>query len=180
MGEIKSAIELAMERSKRFVISKEDREAIREKEILQKAASLFYRYQDGHIPFHEIEREIEKLEEEIRGPVKEALLSQWVEALSLSGDPGRILDGIESLRGRDFNKVREKVRGLLQEYVGEVEAEREKKRRILEEALRKEGIYGEAVDPNLEGNEEWKALVNTLHHSYQKRLEEIKNVIRTS
>ena len=37
MGEIKSSLELAMERSKKYVVSDEDRASIKEREILQKA-----------------------------------------------------------------------------------------------------------------------------------------------
>ncbi len=76
MADIKSTLELAMERTKKMAISKEEREEIKEKESLQKVSSLFYRYKEGHIPLNEILREIEKMDEKTRPWVKENLLSQ--------------------------------------------------------------------------------------------------------
>jgi len=42
VGEIKSALELAIEKSEKYVISDEERERIRGEEILQKVTGLFH------------------------------------------------------------------------------------------------------------------------------------------
>jgi len=62
MGEIKSTLELAMERTKKFAISDKEREEMRQKEVLQKAASLFHRYRNGLLSLHEILKQIDKME----------------------------------------------------------------------------------------------------------------------
>ena len=46
------------------------------------------------------------------------------------------------------------------------------------EALRKDGIYGSAVEPKLEGGELWKKEDETLGRSYQTKLDEIKEQLR--
>ena len=46
------------------------------------------------------------------------------------------------------------------------------------EALRKDGIYGSAVEPKLEGGELWKKENEKLDHSYRMKLEEIKEQLR--
>ena len=71
MGEIKSTLELAMERTKRFAISNEEKAEIKRKEIMQKATSLFNRYLEGHLPLNEILKEIERMEEKTAKAVKE-------------------------------------------------------------------------------------------------------------
>jgi len=49
MGEIKSILELAMERTKHFATSEKEKEEMKQEEVLQKATSLFHRYREGHL-----------------------------------------------------------------------------------------------------------------------------------
>ena len=109
MGEIKSTLELAMERTKKFAISEKEKEEIKQKEVLQKATSLFHRYREGHLPLNGILKEIEKMEKKTAIMVKEFLLSQWIDALSLDDDDERIFKGIESLKGRSIDEVKQKI-----------------------------------------------------------------------
>jgi hypothetical protein len=97
MGEIKSTLELALERTRNLVITQEEREEIKRQELLKKATGYSHRYMAGHIPMHEILREIERMTDQEKSKVKKLLLSQWMEALSLESDHGRLFDGIESL-----------------------------------------------------------------------------------
>ena len=48
------------------------------------------------------------------------------------------------------------------------------------EALEKDGIYGNAVEPKLEGSELWKKENENLGQSYRMKLEEIKQQLRVS
>ncbi|MGZ3535109.1 MAG: hypothetical protein ACXU9K_07770, partial [Thermodesulfobacteriota bacterium] len=86
MGEIKSTLELAMERTKKFALSDKDKEEIKQKEVLQKAGSLFHRYGDGHLSLNEVLKQIEKMDEKTVTTVRQSLLSQWIDALSLNDD----------------------------------------------------------------------------------------------
>ena len=178
MGEIKSSIELAMERTKKFAISEKEKEEMKQKEVLQKATSLFHRYREGHLPLNEIMKEIEKMEKKTATTVKEFLLSQWIDALSLEGDVERILKGIESLKQRSINEVKGKFYSLLSQYHEEKENAKEEVTIQFTEALRKDGISGSAVEPKLEGSELWKKEIEKLDQSYKIKLEEIKEQFR--
>jgi len=178
MGEIKSTLELAMERTKKFAISAKAKEEIKQKEVLQKATSLFHRYREGHLPLNEIIKEIERMEENTGTTVRKLLLSQWIDALSLDDDDERILKGIESLEQRSIDEVKQKFHHLLSQYEGEQQKIKEKVRVQFTEALRKDSIYGSAVEPKLEGSEIWKKEIEKLSHSYKKKLEEIKEQLR--
>jgi hypothetical protein len=104
MAEIKSSLELAMERTKRMAISQEEREEIKRRGIVQKANSLFHRSMEGHLPLNEILREIERMDEKTRPMVKEILFSQWIDSLSLNGENEKLLGMIESLKGREIDE----------------------------------------------------------------------------
>lgn len=178
MGEIKSALELAMERSKKYAISDAEREKIKEEEVLQKAIGLFHRYKEGHVSLSEIKREIERMDEKTRDKVKETLLSQWVDALWLDDDSKRFLDAIEAIRGRDLNEIKEKFEKFIDAYHTEIDQARKKMSLQLANDLRNEEIYGDAVEPNVEGSKGWNDLVDTVNRSHQGKLDEMKEALR--
>jgi hypothetical protein len=178
MAEIKSALELAMEKSKKYVISDEERERIKEKEILQKATGLFHRYKEGHLSLSEMMREIERTDKKMRERVKEVLLSQWVDTLSLDFDPERLFGALESLKGRSLNDIRKKFESLRSIYRNEIEEAKRTLSLQLVEALKDEGIDGEAVEPNVEGSEEWKGRVEEVNRSHRGKLKEIKDALK--
>ena len=156
MAEIKSTLELAMERSKKFTISEREKEEIKQREVLQKATGLFHRYQEGLLTLYEIQREIDRMEEKAAKTVKEALLSRWIDALSLNEENERLFKGIEWLKEREPQELKQKFFRLLSQYQEEKEKVKEEVRIQLTEALRKDGIYGSAVEPKIEGGDLWK------------------------
>jgi len=178
MGEIKSTLELAMERTKKFAISEKEKEEMKQKEVLQKATSLFHRYRDGLLPLNEILKQIERMEKKTATAVKEFLLSQWIDALSLDDGEERIFNGIESLEQRDIDEVKQKFHHLLSQYQGEKEKVKEKAKLQLIEILGNDGIRGNAVEPKLEGGELWEKENEKLAYSYKMKLEEIKEQLR--
>ena len=113
MAEIKSTLELALERTKKFTISEKEKEEIKKKKISEKATSLFHRYRDGHLPLNEVQKEIERMDEKTAAAVKENLLSQWIDALSLNEDAERLLKGIGLLKNGKIDEQGEKFNQLL-------------------------------------------------------------------
>jgi len=178
MAEIKSSLELAMERTKGMAISKEEKEEIKQKEIVEKANGLSHRYQEDHLPLHEVLREIERMEEKKGKTVKEILLSQWIDALSLKDEDERLLKGIESLKPKRIDELKEKHQHLSSQYQKEKEAVRHKVKKELMESLRGVGIDGDAVEPNIEGSDLWKNENEKLDFSYRIKLGEIKEQLR--
>jgi len=179
VAEIKSTLELALERTKKISISEEEKEKIKQQETLQKVNGLFHRYREGRLSLNEILRDVERMDEKTGALSKEILLSQWIDALSLNDDIERILKGIEALKERDINEVKQKFSHLLFQYRKEREKIKQEVRTQLEEALRREGIYGSAVVPNIEQSEIWKKESEKLEHSYRMKLEEIKDQLRS-
>jgi alkylation response protein AidB-like acyl-CoA dehydrogenase len=178
MGKIKSTLELAMERTKKFTLSEKEKEEMKQKEVLRKATSLFHRYREKHLSSNEILREIGRMEKNTSATVKELLLSQWIDALSLDDEDKRILKGVESLKERSIAEIKQRFQHLLSQYQTEKEKVREQMTVQWIEALRMEGIYGSAVDPNLEGSELWKKESERLDRSYRMKLEAIKQQLR--
>jgi hypothetical protein len=178
MAEIKSTLELALERTKKMAISEKEKEEIRQKKLLEKAKGLFHRYREGHAPLSELQKEIERMDEKTSAAVKEFLLSQWIEALSLKEEDERLIKGIVWLKNGRVEEVPERFRHLLSQYREEMEKTRHEARTRLEEALKRDGIAGSAVEPNVEGDLPWKEAVENLDHLYGEKLEEIRKQLR--
>ena len=178
MGEIKSTLELAMEKTRKFAISEKEKEEIKQREILQKATSLFHRYRAGHLPLNELLKEIEKMDKRTSTTVKESLLSQWIDALSLEENAERIFKGIESLKGRSVDEGKQKFHHLLSQYQKEKEKIKEEVKAQFITSLKEAGIHGSAVEPTFEGGEHWKIEKEKLDNPYGLKLEEIKEQLR--
>ena len=178
MAEIKSTLELAMERTKKMDISEKEREEIKQKEILQKVTGLFHRYKESHLPLNEILKEIERMDEKIGKRVKKGLLAQWINALSLNDEDENLLKGIESLKQRELDDARKKLNHLFSQYRRKKEKVKQELKAQLAEALRREGIDGSAVEPNIEVSELWKKECEKLDHLYKTKMEEIKEQLR--
>jgi len=178
MAEVKSTLELALERAKKMAISEKEKEEIRQKKLLEKAKGLFHRYREGHAPLSELQKEIERMDEKTSAAVKEFLLSQWIDALSLKAQDDRLIKGIEWLKNGRLEEVPERFRHLLSQHRKEMEKTRQEVRTRLQEALKREGIAGSAIEPNVEGNPLWKEAVEKLDHLYGEKLEEIRTKFR--
>jgi hypothetical protein len=178
MAEIKSTLELALERTKKFTLSEKEKEEIKQKEISERATSLFHRYRDGHIPLNEVQKEIERMDKKTAGMVKENLLSQWIDALSLNEEGERLLKGIGLLKNGKIDERGEEFDHLLSQYREEKEKARQGAKALLAEALRKEGIDGDAVEPNVEGSSLWKEECEKLDRVYGVKLEKLKEQLR--
>ena len=178
MAEIKSTLELALERTKKMKISEEEKEEIRQKELMEKAKTLFHRYREGYAPLNEVQKEIEKMDEKTATAVRDFLLSQWIDALSFKDEDKRLIKGIEWLKNGRMEDVPERLRHSLSQY-GEEKMKILKEVRIqLLEALRRAGIDGSAIKPNVEGSLPWKEACERLDRLYGSKMEEIKKQLR--
>jgi hypothetical protein len=109
MAEIKSTLELALERTRRVSISPEEKEEIKRKESVQRATGIFHRFMEDTLSLNELMREIERIEERARPMVRDTLLSRWIDAISLEAENEKPLRWIESLKGRSVDEIRRKL-----------------------------------------------------------------------
>jgi hypothetical protein len=178
MGEIKSSVELAMERSRRFSLTEEEREEIKRKEIEEKASRLFHRYREGHLPLHEMEREMEKMDEPYREKVKGALLKLSIDALTLGEDYERLLSGIEWLKGSSLDAIRRRLHELTSSFSEErKKVEQEVKKAMMEE-LKRMGFSGSAIELHVGENPEADRLWAARERTYQEQVRQIQEMLR--
>jgi hypothetical protein len=177
MAEIKSTLQLALERTQRFSMTEQERENLKQKEISEKASRLFHRYTGGYVTWNEILKEVERTEEPLRPRIREGLLAQLIGALTLesSMDEGqRVLEGIESLTGQSQHAFRGRFETVGLRYREEVERVKEETGIELLHELKSLGIAGSAVEPHYEGNPLYEGKADALRQRYALELVELK------
>jgi hypothetical protein len=116
MAEIKSAVELAMERTKGLRLSHEEMEKIKEEELQAKAVGLVNRFLEVDFHLREVERELAKFDPQQRRQLERLFLQNLIEAMNLDRDNALILQGLETLLPASAWTIK-KIKDLIQKYL---------------------------------------------------------------
>lgn len=178
MGEIKSTLDIALERIKKIEITEAERDEIKRREITQKASSLATRYIEDTLSLHDLQKELDKMEENTKKMIKELILSGLIDKLSLQSHYERLIMGIEWLKEKELNDIRDELKNLTKQF----EMEKEKIRKNLENqllnSLRKSGIEGSAILVNIDSSDLWKEEQKKLNHTYEAKIKIIKDKLK--
>lgn len=170
MGEIKSTIDLVLEKTRGLTLSSKDKEEIAQKEVEKKIQGLISRYLDQLIPMSRLTEEMEKIADTEKDLSVRLLKTHLLAHLDLDRDNSSILLALEEAAGVDTASLV----ALQEEYRSEKE---EAKVDITEKSLaglRERGIDGSAVVPNVEKDPAWTHLLEGLRERYRESLEEME------
>jgi len=177
MAEIKSAVELAMERTKGLRLSHEELDKLKEEEIQNRARKLVNKYLEIDFHLREVERELERLDPPQRRHLEKLFLQYLSESIDLDRDNDLIFQGIETFRAGNKPSI-QKMKALIQKY-------RERKIREYGEAdkdllakLERLGIRGSAVQPKVEGSQEWEEALGKFKPAFEKDLQTLRKEIQ--
>ncbi|HIC85725.1 MAG TPA: hypothetical protein EYP06_05455 [Desulfobacterales bacterium] len=168
MGEIKSTLEIIMEKSKNLRLTEEERERIQKEEVIKRLKGAVQKYLDGFNDLEELRRVVEDENPKRRQWAKEALCEKAQERITLSGNNGRIL-GALGLIAPDISKVDELVSDLKRE----VSEQKETYIFELQKELEEMGIRGSAVMPNLEAYQKWINYFKGIEERFKVELQSI-------
>ncbi len=151
MGEIRSTLDIIMEKAKGVQVTDEDRAAFMRREVEGKIRGLLQRYLDGVVNEERLQSEIEALGDDRHEVAMESLRRECLERMVLDGDNRALLDILAHVAVFDT----EPVEGLLLQYRQDREKKRADRESVLREQLKNQGISGSAVVPNLKADPEW-------------------------
>lgn len=167
MGEIKSTIDLVLEKTRDLTLSSEDKDKLAQKELEKKIQGLISRYLDQLIPMSRLAQEMERMAGTEKDLSVRLLKRHLLAHLDFARDNSNILSALEEVAGVDTASLA----NLQEEYQSEKE---EAKKGITEkslERLQERGVSGSAVVPNLGKDPDWTQFLEGLHKRYQERLE---------
>jgi len=173
VGEIKSAVELAMEKTKGMVLSREEKEKLKEEELHSRAQGLVNRFLEVDFHLKEVEKELAKYDPGQRERMEKLMLHYLCEAIGLDRDNDLIFQGIEAFEKKSQNTIK-KIRELIEGYRQRQEKERKQAEKVLLKKLERQGISGSAVQPRIEGSQEWQQAVKKFKQPFEDQLHVLK------
>jgi len=165
MAEIKSTLELIMERTKNLTLTQEEKESLHRKEAMGKIKGSVQKYLDGLISAGALEAEMEDLGKNAPDS-REMLESELREHIDPESENRKIFEALEQILGIETRPLRDRISRFGQE----IEAEKENFADRLKRALVDRNISGSAVIPNPAQNEAFQARLRKMKGDFKKEI----------
>jgi hypothetical protein len=173
MGEIKSTLDLVMEKTKNLSLSAEERQGQKNKEIGSRIRGLLNKFQDEAISLDRFNSEYQVLKKEysLTGTGNKHLIKEICDQIELAKDNQALFELLADLKVLDF----EGLTSVLQEFQTVSAAAARQRRQILKEQLAKTHfISGSAVVPNLGIDDEWRKESGQIKAEFETQLNRAK------
>lgn len=177
MAEIKSAVELAMEKTKGLGLSREEKEKLKEEELHSRAQGLVNRFLEIDFHLKEVEKDLAKYDPGQREHLEKLMLHYLCEAIMLDRDNDLIFQGIEAFEKKSKNTIK-KIRELIEDYRQRQEKEYKQAEKVLLKKWERQGISGSAVQPKIEGSQEWQEAVGKFKQPFDDQLHILKKQLQ--
>jgi hypothetical protein len=175
MGEIKSTIDLVMERTKGLKFDEEDRHRLEVEKADRTAHALVVRYLQGDLTLAEISRERDSTAPFLREATLRFLVG---EGLHLGREEfSRGFEALETWKGKESRGVIVRLQDLSLQFGHALQKRKRKVKADLWDELAKMGVQGSAVEPNVEGSAKWHEVVEKLARDFEPKLKEIKDAL---
>ena len=166
MGEIRSTLDIIMEKTKGLTMSDEEKKAFKEQEMARKVRGLIQKYLDGILGLDRLRTEAAALAETDEDMVRAMIRKECIPRIELGENNEPILGILEETTGLDTVSIRT----ALKDFEDKLEQEKGVREKELIKRLDKKGISGSAVIPNMNANSEWAERVSEVKNEFQEKL----------
>jgi hypothetical protein len=176
MAEIKSTLDIIMEKAKKFSVTEEERKGFKRQELEGKIRGLVQKALDGVLDSERFQVEVAALQAKEKDLVDRILRDEVVARLEAEANSEALLKILEYVAGPASPAVRK----TLSEFEKKGEKQKESRRKALIEDLKMTGISGSAVLPNLDADPEWARVRSELRRDMQEKIREQLKSLPTS
>jgi hypothetical protein len=179
VAEIKSAIELAMEKTRDLVIDPEEREAMAIREIGDKVKAVLRRFAEEMTDHEDAAKELLKIQADT-SLKKSVMVDNLAGEFDVQKNNERLLLLFRTA-GIDLQEsIRSELETLHKTFRKELEAREAVVREMIMANLAEAGIAGGAIEPNLSAWDEWHEEAGRIGKVFQERMEELKDKVRAT
>jgi len=169
MGEIKSTLELIMEKTRHMTLTEEEKQEHARAELLVTLKALIQKFENGVLDLREFAAEYDRALKTSGVNEPGLLREELLRRLDLQKDNTRILTLLREVCSVSTSNLL----ALLEEYEkAALRASEGHSRRKLEELQRDRGVSGSALVPNLEADSAWRQDRERLTERYRRKLVE--------
>jgi hypothetical protein len=169
MTEIKSTMEIIMEKTKDLTMTEEEKDEFKRREVAGRIKGLVQRFLDGFLDLKSIGAELSAMGEEEQSMARRFIREESVTRIGLDQDNEPIFHLLESTTGMDTKDLKEAIESLRQI----LETKRRGRTVEMKRRLEARGISGTAVFPNLAADQQWAQILITLDEALQQEIAKI-------
>ena len=173
MAEIKTAIELAMERTKNLVMDDKEKQAFAQRETDERLRAIMRRFLEGIADeerFHDEYRRVEA-DDAIK---RNILIGLIIEEFGESLESGRSFDLLEIVGRSAGEEAAQKVIIMEKDFLEGLEKKKASVRTLVERRLKEMGISGKSIEVNLDAWSLWQDAVQEAAVLFRTQLNEWK------
>jgi hypothetical protein len=171
MGEIKSSVEIAVEKTKHLKMTREESERFKREELMHKAEGLANRYLSGEYNLEQVEDEIEKTPQGEQEELLHTVVSYFTHDIALRKSPQLALHALRQfLKDSKKEVVLRKIEEVFTLYDKETHIEHQKVTSLFKNELQKKGFSGSAVVPNVEESRKWHQSLQEITTRYESEI----------
>ena len=175
MAEIKSTLDIVMEKTKHLSLSKEEKDAQKVEEIRKTVKGMIQKFKDQVLrkdPFH---KQLETLENTYNLKIRHILKTEILDEIDLGLDNTSMVVLLSEICGENVSRIE----SILKDYDLKVAASSDKRAEKIKASLSDTYfISGTAVVPNLENDNNWVEDLQGTKEAFQKDLDMEKAVLK--
>jgi hypothetical protein len=164
MGEIKSTMDIIMEKTKGLTMTDEEKQKFRRQEMEGKIKGLIQKYVDGLMGMERLKEAIAKLRARKEQELEQLIRKETMALIQPGESNAPLLEILSSVVGMDPDPIVK----LLDDFDSKIEYERVRRAEVLQEELRKKGISGSALIPNIEADPEWRQRLSEMKRAFKE------------
>ena len=170
MAEIRSTLDIIMEKAKEVDVTDEDRIAFKRQELEGQIRGFLQKFQDRIMTEDRLVEGLKEIGIQEEKMVQEIFMEDCLSRVELEEDNTRLFGLLEKATGTDAAPFLE----ALKSFRDQMNRERERCLAILIERLREKEISGTAVLPNLEADPVWAGEKEKMKQDFMRSLMELK------
>lgn len=167
MGEIRSTLDIIMEKTKGLTMTEEEKREFKRREMAGKARGLIQKYVDGIIDPDRVKIEAAAAGEGQKDMFRQTIIEESMDWIEPGQDNEAVLKILDNTTGIDIHPVRE----ILTDFEGRIEEEKTARETALRARLKEKGISGSAVIPNIEADQEWIHYIADIKEEFLKKVQ---------
>jgi hypothetical protein len=171
MAEIKSTLDIIMEKAKGITVTEEEKAQFKRRELQTKVEGFFHKTLGGAMDLERLATQLAGIDHADRGIAMEFLLQQCLARLDLEGGNKPVMVIMEELLKVDTSPLK----AILETFREELEKGRRDQEEKIKKDLGKAGISGSAVVPNILAAPDWNRYVSELREKFSVELESIRD-----
>ena len=174
MGEIKSTLDLVLEKTKNLTLSSEEKASQKQKEIENRIKGMVQKYQDGILSINQLITDYELLKKNFTIPQNNSLIVEITQRIEPDQDNQSLLELLRECCTIDTTAIESIIANFRKQYIT---ASQSRIEQLKEDLAQRQNISGSAVLPNLDLDKQWRQKIGELRDGYEEQLNRVKDTL---